>query len=122
MKKLLLILLPFCLCNCATILKGSEQSINVDSNVEGADVYINGWKVGKTPFTGKIDRESSIELRISSPGYTSRTHLLDTTLEPIFLLNFFIGIVPWVIVDFATGSMWKVSPNTYILDLKKKRE
>ena len=106
---------------CATILKGSTQSINVDSNVAGAAVYVNGQMVGRTPFTGKINRSKEIRLRVEKEGYTSRTLSLDTTLEPVIFLNLFSNGAFGSTTDLATASAWKVSPNIYNIDLQKKQ-
>ena len=120
MKKLLPIALSLLLCNCATILKGSNQPLNVNSNVDGANVFVNSQKVGTTPFTGSIERQKSIRLKVSKAGYKSRTLVLDSDIEGVFWVNIFSGGGWGSTTDFATGSMWKVSPNIYNLDLVKK--
>ena len=103
---------------CASILKGSQQPLNISSNVDGAEVRINGQMVGQTPFTGTIKRQSDVQLTLSKEGYKSRSLTLDTGIETVFWVNLFIGGVLGSTTDFATGSMWKVSPNTYNVDLK----
>ena len=108
------------LTGCATMLSGSSQNINVDSNVRGANVYINGVNVGKTPFSGQIERKSSMELKVSKKGYRSRTLLLNTEIEGTFWVNIFSMGVFGSTTDAASGSMWKISPNTYNVDLEKK--
>ena len=103
---------------CASILKGSEQPVNINSNVDGAEVLVNGQLVGRTPFSGSIKRTSEVRLTVQKDGYQSRTITLDTGIEPVFWVNIFIGGVFGSTTDLATGSMWKVSPNTYNVDLK----
>ena len=103
---------------CASILKGSKQSVNVNSNVDEAEVHVNGRLVGQTPFSGTIERASTVQLTVKKHGYKSRTITLDTGIEPVFWVNIFIGGVFGSTTDLATGSMWKVSPNTYNVDLK----
>jgi len=39
---------------CATIASGKTQAISVSSNVEGADVFLDGILIGQTPFTGPV--------------------------------------------------------------------
>ena len=103
---------------CASILKGSEQPVNINSNVDEAEVLINGQMVGRTPFSGTIQRKSKTVLIVQKTGYMSRSIVLDTGIEPVFWVNILIGGVFGSTTDFATGSMWKVSPNTYNVDLK----
>jgi len=116
--RVLILSLLLTLTGCASILKGSEQPVNINSNVEGAEVHVNGRMVGRTPFTGTIKRTNDIRLTVSKTGYTPRTISLDIGVEPVFWVNIFIGGVFGSTTDFATGSMWKVSPNTYNVDLK----
>ena len=118
MKILLYISLLFLTSGCASILKGSEQPVNINSNVDGAEVLVNGQLVGRTPFSGSIKRTSEVRLTVQKDGYQSRTITLDTGIEPVFWVNIFIGGVFGSTTDLATGSMWKVSPNTYNVDLK----
>ena len=110
------------LCGCATILKGSDQPINVNSNVKGASVYVNNQKVGNTPFTGTIKRQKEQTLKVSKPGYETRTLMLDSSIEGVFWVNILTGGVFGSTTDWASGSMWKISPNTYNVDLKPEGE
>ena len=75
--------------------------------------------VGRTPFTGTIERSSKLTLRVSKEGYQSRSIVLDSSIEPVFWDNFFVGGLVGSTTDLATGSMWKISPNTYNVDLRK---
>ena len=118
MKVFLCISLLFLTGGCASILKGSEQPVNINSNVDGAEVLVNGQLVGRTPFSGSIKRTSDVRLTVQKDGYRSQTITLDTGVEPVFWVNVFVGGVFGSTTDFATGSMWKVSPNTYNVDLK----
>ena len=107
---------------CATILKGSNQPLNVNSNVKGASVYVNNQKVGTTPFTGTIERKKEQHLKVSKPGYETRTLMLDSSIESVFWVNILTGGVFGSTTDFASGSMWKISPNTYNVDLRREGE
>ncbi len=112
-------LLLFYLTGCASIVRGSKQPLTVYSNVQGADVYVDGHKVGETPFSDEIDRKKSILLEVRKEGYTTVPIRLNTSMESAFWGNIILGGPLGSTVDFATGSMWKISPNTYNVDLKK---
>ena len=43
---------------CATLFDQKEQSITINSDPQGADVYIDGIKEGQTPMTFKIGRNT----------------------------------------------------------------
>ena len=105
------------LTGCATILKGPTQPFNVTSNVDGADIYIDGELIGQTPFSGSIGRKKSATLRVSKDGYKEQQMILDGSIEPVFWVNIF-GSGFGSTTDLVTGNMWKISPNTYNVDLQ----
>ena len=92
------------LTGCATILKGTNQPLNVTSNVTGADVLVDGQLVGKTPFSGTIKRKKSATLRVSKDGYQAQQLMLDGSIESVFWVNVFIGGVLGSTTDLASGS------------------
>lgn len=102
---------------CATILKGKTQQVTILSNVEGAEIMINGESIGKTPYTGQIKRASDMTLTLSKVGYQAKTVTIDTTVEPIFFGNVVSGGPLGMTTDFGTGSMYKVSNSTINIDL-----
>jgi hypothetical protein len=102
---------------CATIMKGKTQSISVSSNVDGADVLLDGQKIGTTPFTGPVEKGKDA-LTIQKSGYKTATVVLSKSLEPIFWGNIITGGTLGSITDFASGSAYQYAPATYQVDLK----
>ena len=125
MKKLHLLLIfgaiPFFLQNCATILSGSTQSVTIDSNPKGAQVYVDGVKYGKTPVSIALKKpglgDKFAELRLD--GYESRTILLNKSLDGKTFLNILLGGIIGLGVDMATGAINQYEPGTYNVDLDK---
>lgn len=105
---------------CSTIVNGKTQSVSINSNVSDADIKVNGVKVGKTPFTGALERSSKAIVEVSKDGYESKTVTLDTAFEPIFWGNIIVGGVFGSTTDASTGSMYKYAPATVQVDLVKK--
>jgi hypothetical protein len=54
---------------CATIIKGTNQEVTINSNVPDALIELNGVEIGRTPFTGKIKKHKREFLKVSKPGY-----------------------------------------------------
>lgn len=102
--------------SCATIVKGPTQKVTIDSNVPGADIYLNNKRIGQTPYTGPIPRGSDTTIVVSKPGYRNKTVTLNSSVEPIFFGNIICGGTTGSITDFATGSMYKYS-STIQIDL-----
>jgi hypothetical protein len=102
---------------CASIVKGTTQSITVSSNVDGADVFLDGIKIGTTPFAGPVPK-SKATLMVQKAGYKTANVSLSTTLEPMFWGNIITGGTLGSITDFASGAAYQYAPAAYQVDLK----
>jgi len=122
MQKTLLLTTCLLASSCASIFKGSQQDITIDSNVKGADISINGKLIGRTPFSGKIKRESEARLQVSKEGYESKVIVLDTGIEPIWFGNIISGGVFGSTTDYGTGAMYQYTPGNIVVDLKESNE
>lgn len=119
-KLLSLISLLLLVTNCASIVDGSNQVISINSNVQGADVYINGIMVGKTPFSGQVKKQKDTQVRIQKKGYTSQTLLMSTSLPTAFWGNIITGGFLGSTTDYATGAAYEYAPNNYFLHIEKE--
>jgi hypothetical protein len=102
--KLLIFSLCFFFAGCATITKGTSQTITIDSNVPGALVELDGVELGYTPFTGKIKKGKERRIKVSKPGYIAGDIEMKKTKEGYASGNMLIG--------FGAGSPFFVS-STY---------
>ena len=102
---------------CASIVKGKNQTITVTSNVDGAEVLLDGQRLGTTPFTGLAPKNKQM-LVVQKAGYQTANVSLSKTLEPIFWGNIIIGGTLGSITDFATGAAYQYAPATYQVELK----
>lgn len=106
--------------SCCTIITGSSQKINFQSNPPDAIVSVDGVKVCMTPSVIKVKRKSRV-YEIKKDGYQDvvgsftrrNNHVVWANI--ILLPMAFIG----VIVDYATGSGYRVEKQINV-DLKKK--
>lgn len=110
-------LVAFAASGCATIVKGTTQSVSVNSNVDGADVFLDGMKIGTTPYSGLIAKNKG-QLMVKKDGYSAVTVSLSKTIEPIFWGNIITGGTFGSLTDFASGSAYQYAPATYQVDLK----
>lgn len=101
---------------CATIVKGSDQLVTINSNVSGASIKLDGMEIGKTPFTGKVPKNKEI-LEISKAGYKTYNVALSKQLEGMFWGNIIIGGTVGSITDFATGAAYAYAPSSFQIDL-----
>ncbi len=88
---------------------------------EGAEVYLDGKKVGITPLSITVPRrKDQSTILVQKEGYKDRQVVLDTTVEPVFFVNILSGGVFGSTTDFASESMFKYAPSTINVDLVKK--
>lgn len=121
MKKLVLGILLACsfAFGSATIFKGTEQAITIDSEPEGAKVYIDGQYRGKTPLSISMKKSISTHtLKVEKEGYASVTRTLKKSYDPVALAN-----IVWDLstTDFLTGAIFEYDPDSYMIKLEKKQ-
>lgn len=118
------------LASCASIVSHSSWPVNVTATPPDAEVEItnqagNVVHKAKAPFTvtlksgaGFFDGER-YTLTATAPGYASTTSVLDTDVNGWYVGNIvFGGIIGFLLVDPATGAMYKL-PETAHVELAK---
>lgn len=125
MKKLLLtsfIALTLGINGCATIVSGSSQTLTFTSVPESATIEIKNRKgikihTGQTPATVNLKKGAgyfkpeSCQVTFSKAGYQSKTIEVTGTLSGWYFGNIlFGGLIGILIVDPATGAMFKLAP------------
>jgi len=103
---------------CSTIVSGQEQALQINSNVSGADVLLNGVLIGKTPFSGQVKKSATASVTVRKDGFKERTVQLATEVEGSFWGNIIIGGLPGSSTDYGTGAMYKYAPNVIQVDLE----
>jgi hypothetical protein len=115
----------FCLAyfiGCATIVRGTSQTITINSNVSGASVELDGAPVGVTPFTGEIKKGKDKTITIRKQGYGTQSITLERKFDMVAtgFGNILIGGTTGTTTDWATGAMWLYNPTTYFIQLQEK--
>ena len=106
---------------CATIMHGSTQDISISSVPTNASVTINGNSRGETPLLISLNRKENHSVSIHLDGYEKyETYLTRSTSGWIFGNIIFGGLIG-LVVDAATGSIYKLSPETISTQLKEDR-
>jgi VCBS repeat-containing protein len=98
------------LVGCGTIIHGGSQDVSVASEPSGATVEIDGTEVGDTPLTKSLDRGSQHTIEISMDGYEEEQIIVDKNVSGWVAGNIVFGGLVGLVVDAATGGMYKLSP------------
>jgi hypothetical protein len=92
---------------CATMFNGAKQEVRVRSKPAGAQVFVNGWRIGTTPTAVFVSRWGFHRVRIEMPGYQPYEVKLEKTYNGNATGNLWIGGV-WIVVDALTGAIFEL--------------
>jgi len=101
--------------SCATVFKGATDEVNFASNPAGAEVYIDGKLMGKTPINFELTSKKTYVIDFKFEGKTKTVNLANKVGAGWIILDVLCGLVP-VIVDAATGSWYTLSQKNINVD------
>ena len=96
--------------SCATIISGSRQNIQFNSNPANAIVFINEVEVGKTPFEKNLKRNQEYNVMIELEGYEPYETKLTKKFNEWYIGNIIFGGLIGLVVDPITGAIYKLTP------------
>ncbi|KAA6344795.1 hypothetical protein EZS27_007586 [termite gut metagenome] len=112
MKKVFLFLLGIImLTSCATIICGSRQSIDFTSNPSNAIIYDNGFQLGRTPLSAKLERKENHAISIKLEGYQPYEVMIKRQFNEWYIGNILLGGLIGLVVDPLTGALYRLSPD-----------
>jgi len=122
---------PLCLAcllagSCASIVKGSYSSVALNSQPQGAQVYVNGHLMGETPVRLKLKSRHTYAIEFRKEGYPTKTVTVKNHLAAGWIvLDALFGLVPLVldavIVDVTTGSWYQLNQKNIDIVLEKEQ-
>lgn len=97
---------------CASIISGKTQDVEILSNPPGATVLVDGMMAGYTPMTKEFKRKKRHEVVLKKEGYIDETRMTKRGYNWWNMGNILIGGIIGIIIDFATGAVYSVEPET----------
>lgn len=98
--------------SCATIMHGTFQKINVNTEPAGATVTASNGETCTTPGILTLKRsERNYTLNIKKEGYKDISITLSRKIDSWFWGNVLIGGIIGIVVDMSTGAAYKISPS-----------
>ena len=113
MKKIIKILLGGLLLtsatSCTTIFTGTKQKVHIASEPSGAQIFQDGKNLNAiTPSEVKLRKKKNTTITLKKEGYN------DGVIQPgagfrvgPFVGNIILGGIPGMVVDLASGAVWK---------------
>ena len=112
MMHVFLLLLIINLGSCATILGKKMGPLAIDSDPDGADVYVNGYRMGTTPMTLQLEADKDYVIEFIKKGYKPVTRILENNVRVGWLILDILGGPIPVVVDAVSGNLYRFEVNT----------
>ena len=119
----LLILGLLALSACATASQGINQKITVNSTPQNAEVVTShGYGCDETPCSFYVPRNSSFEMKISKPGFSTKKVKIKTMLSSVGTAKSLGSVVLGGVIaggyDVYKGAVLELSPNNVSVELE----
>lgn len=97
---------------CATIVNGTRQTVEFQSNPAGATVLVDGRYLGGTPVAAELERDKNHHVRIGLPGYLTFDMLLERRTSGWAWGNLLLGSAGLIgiVVDALSGALYTLEP------------
>lgn len=113
------------LASCATIINGSTESVDLFSNVNDTNVYVNGVLIGSagpdSALKVIIPKKGRVEFVGKKPNCESAETIVRRTIDPATFLGLLIdgGIVSILFVDIiGTNAFVRATEKSYFLHME----
>jgi hypothetical protein len=116
-KSALLCLVTGLLCSCSTILNTTTQDVEIKTKPSNAKITIDGKKYGTTPQVVNLERGSNHVVKLELDGFDPYETQLTRKISPWFWFNVLNAIVPGVLIDYMSGSMYRLLPDSFEAEL-----
>ncbi len=121
--KNLFLLTVLTLSGCATASQGTKQKIMVDSEPKNAEVITShGYGCDETPCSIFVPRNTSFELMVSKPGFTTKKVKVETILSGVgaaqSLGSVVLGGVAAAGYDVYKGAVFELEPDNISVKLE----
>ncbi len=100
--------------NCASLLKGTSQAVNLHSRPPKAEVYINGQFTGYTPLKIHLDSNKSYIVEFRLNGERKVVQINKRINAGWVILDIFMGFVP-VLIDLVTGAWYELDKTDVVI-------
>jgi hypothetical protein len=99
-------MVPWMLSGCATVFRGAHTDVNLTSDPSGAEVYVNGERMGTTPIELELESKKVYHVEFKMDGFEAKTYTITNHVGAGWVvLDVLFGVVP-VVVDWITGSWY----------------
>lgn len=118
MRLALLVALACTASGCATIVRGSTDTVTVRSDQDSAFVFVDGLAAGVAPAELQMRRSQDHQVEIIREGYRVGHARVENAFNPAVAAgSFLIGSLSGLAVDVSTGAVYDLDPGTLWIPL-----
>jgi len=93
---------------CATLFANKTPDVQINSDPDGAQVYVNGDRVGTTPVKLQLAANKTYTIEFRKDGFQTRTYHLSNHVGGVWIvLDILTGFWP-VVIDALTGAWYEL--------------
>ena len=104
-------------CSCSTVINTTTQEFGIKSTPGNAKLTIDGRKFGTCPQVVNIERGINHVVKLELAGYEPYEIQITTKLSPWVWTNILNGFVPGFTIDYLTGSLNDLYPDSVEVSL-----
>lgn len=104
-----------CLSGCATIVRGTEQQVSINTNPNGAEVQLSNGQSCKSPCAITAKRDQSLQITVNKEGCQTQT----ASMVPQLAGG---GVMLGGLIDYGTGAVYDLQPNPLTISLSCHKE
>jgi hypothetical protein len=105
---------------CATIIRGKQSRVSIESLPSGATVVVDGQPLGKTPVEVTMTRDEVHHVKFTLNGHEDLLIQTDGAISGGYVtVDILFGAV-WLLVDAVTGAWYEPGPRPLRVILSPK--
>jgi hypothetical protein len=94
----------FLVTGCATMIRGTEQQVSINTIPVGAQVQLSNGMSCSSPCTLTVPRNQSLSITITRDGCAPQT----ASMVPVLAGA---GVILGGLIDYGTGAVYDLQPN-----------
>ena len=95
------------LMSCATLFANKTPEVRMQSDPDGATVYVNGNNMGKTPVNLQLAADKPYTTEFRRDGYQTKVYHLNNHVRGVWIVLDILGGFWPIVIDLATGSWYE---------------
>jgi hypothetical protein len=103
-RSFMIVVLLLLFSGCATMIRGTEEKLDITSEPSGSLVELSNGEKGQTPCQFTLKRNQTIILKFTKEGYQPESLTVCPTLAGA-------GVILGGVIDYGTGAVYSLTPN-----------